>query len=155
LYSYDFSPATPANLTRPRFYRSAVLGDNVVVDPQDGGVYLSGLPSLPAFAKNMASPEAPMPGSATVRLVERAGNIREFANSGLRKDEAAWEGVFVDDGMFYGGISTGGMVRGKFVGAGLVEKGVVVCDGHPMRGRTKAVKKEEVVKDEESAKDEL
>jgi len=157
LYSYDFAPATPANLTHPKFYRSAVLMDNLIIDPQDGSVYGSSIPSVRAFSKSMASPEAPVPGSVTVKLVtENARDVTGVANWGLRKDEAVWEGVFVDDGRFYGALTAGGMVRGKYVGAGLLDKGVVVCDGNPMQRWTEKggerVKEGEEVKDGEDEK---
>jgi len=72
----------------------------------------------------------------------------DIANSALRREEWRWETVFVDDGTFYGGPSTGAVLEGgRYVGVSLLDRGVVVCDEKPVKGRT-VVELENEVKDE-------
>jgi len=156
VYEFHYDPADPARVGNARFLRAAVLVDNLVFAA--GEVFASGFTSLWGFFESSRNPEAKRPGGLTAKVlpllkmredaVEVVKRKYDIANSALRREEWRWETVFVDDGAFFGAVSTGAILEGgRYVGVSLLERGVVVCDEKPVKGRT-VVEPEEEVKDE-------
>ena len=156
VYEFLYDPTDPARIGNARFLRAAVLVDNLFF--ATGEVFISGFASLRGFLESTKSPEAKRPGGLTAKVlpllktqedaVEVVKRKYDVANSALRREEWRWETVFVDDGAFFGAVSTGVILEGgRYVGVSLLERGVVVCDEKPVKGRT-VVGSEEEVKDE-------
>lgn len=157
IYEFEYDPADPARIGGAMFLRAAVLADNLVFTA--GELFVSGFTSLRGMLESSKNPEARKPGGLTAKVlpllkmredaVEVVKRKYDVANSALRREEWRWETVFVDDGGFYGPVSTGAVLEGgKYVGVSLLDHGVVVCDEKPVKGRT-------VVEPEEDVKDEL
>jgi len=156
VYEFSYDRADPARVGNAKFLRAAVLVDNLMFVA--GEVFASGLTSVQRFTESIKNPEATKPGGLTARVlpllkmreddVEVLKRKYDIANSALRREEWRWETVFVDDGTFYAGPSTGAVLEGgRYVGVSLLDRGVVVCDEKPVKGRT-VVEPENEVKDE-------
>ena len=159
---YIYSATDPTRVEQGAFLRTAMLPDNVLFSPASGGLYVSGLTSLRAFVESQANASALAPPSLSVQLLPKlalrnadksrvAWRGRDLSNAALRRDEWRWGTVFIDNGSFFGGVSTGGVVDGgRFVGVSLLQSGVVVCSEPPVRGGIVPEKKKN-----HRAKDEL
>lgn len=157
---YVYSTADPTRVEQGAFLRTVMLPDNILFSPASGGLYVSGVTSLRAFAESQANASAPAPPSLSVQLLPKlpprdadkhrvAWRGNDVSNAALRRDEWRWGTVFIDNGSFFGGVSTGGVVDGgRFVGVSLQQRGVVVCNEPPVRGGIVPEKKDHKPKDE-------
>jgi len=159
VYQYVYDARDPTVVEAGAFLRTAMLPDNILFSPATGGVYVSGITSLRAMGRAMGDERAVGPPSLTAQLLPKVPKTAEkakvawrgndVANVALRRDEWRWGTVFVDNGTFFGGVSTGAVLEGgRFVGVSLVARGVVVCEEVPVKGGTVPEVKKESVKDE-------
>jgi len=137
VYTYSIPDMAHPYLAVPEsFRRTPFAADNLHLGPT-GRLFVSGIFSLSDFASSMLS-QGPVPPAWTAELLVGVdpSDGREVvlrgldpANSPLRKEEWMWRSVYLDDGRFFGGVSTGGVVdmQGTFVGVSVVGEGVLVC----------------------------
>ncbi|PWW77001.1 hypothetical protein C7212DRAFT_278932 [Tuber magnatum] len=139
VYTYSIPDMAHPYLAVPEsFRRTPFAADNLHLGPT-GRLFVSGISSLSDFATSMLSEGNVGPSAWTAELLsevdpsdKREAVLRGLdpANSPLRKEEWVWRSVYLDDGKFFGGVSTGGVVdmRGTFVGVSVVGRGVLVCE---------------------------
>lgn len=163
VYTYSIPDMAHPYLAVPEsFRRTPFTADNLHLGPT-GRLFVSGIYSLNAFGSSMLS-QGPVPPAWTAELLAGAdpSDRREVAlrgldpaNSPLRKEEWMWRSVYLDDGRFFGGVSTGGVVdmQGTFVGVSVVGEGVLVCK--KVIGRPGVLVKKEGEEEEEKVKEEL
>jgi len=138
VYTYSIPDMAHPYLAVPEsFRRTPFAADNLHLGPT-GRLFVSGVPSFRDFATSMLSEGTVGPPAWTAELLvgvdpsdKREVALRGLdpANSPLRREEWVWRSVYLDDGKFFGGVSTGGLVdmQGTFVGSSVVGKGVLVC----------------------------
>ncbi|CAZ81607.1 unnamed protein product [Tuber melanosporum] len=158
VYTYSIPDMSRPYLTVPEsFHRTPFATDNLHLGPTSR-LFASGITSLGDFATSMLSEGIVGPAAWTAELLPRVdpSDKREAAlraldpaNSPLRKEEWVWRSVYLDDGKFFGGVSTGGIVdmQGTFVGVSVVGKGVLVCK--------RVIERPGVLVGEENVKEEL
>ncbi|RPA96946.1 hypothetical protein L873DRAFT_1836559 [Choiromyces venosus 120613-1] len=165
IYTYSIPDMAHAFHAIPEsFHRTPFSADNLHLGPT-GRLFVSGISSLSAFATSMLAEGKVGPPAWTAELLPAVdkSDRREVAlrgldpaNSPLRKEEWVWRSIYMDDGKFFGGVSTGGVVdvQGTFVGVSVVGKGVLVCKKVLERPGV-LVKKVEKGEGEEKVKEEL
>lgn len=176
-YSYDIQPKQegdesidimfPLKFKSEAYIRTPFWADNLMFT-SDKRLFVSGILSAEGYFTSLLSSQAAKPESWVVELLPKieksdlntaAGrnelNVRlsDPANSALRREEARWRSVFWDNGKFFGGLTTGQLLEdNRFIGVGLANNGVLVCNNiKPGRGWLSEKKKAA----EEKAKQEL